>query len=125
MLVAHRCLCYCGPARHPCLKESLSPSKIFIIVESIWSHLCSTKDEKLAVWLRPVSGDVWDCKKMNSAGQEQSANHLDKLHYLYRCFLKISFVTFVLKHRRYRISALLFPCTNTTYCLVASQMAFH
>lgn len=58
-----------------------------------------------------ASGDVWGCKEKNSAGQEQSTNHLDKLHYLYH-YSKISFVMFVLKHRRYRISALLFPCTN-------------
>jgi len=72
-----------------------------------------------------AGGDVWGCKKQNSAGQEQSANRLDKLHYLYHSFLKISFVTLVLKHRRYRVSALLFPSTSTTYCLVACQMASH
>lgn len=35
-----------------------------------------------------ASGDVWSWKEQNSAGQEQSANSLDKLHCLYHCFLK-------------------------------------
>lgn len=61
-----------------------------------------------------TNGDVWGCKEKDSAGQEHSTNPLDKLHYLNHYFLKNSFVTFVLEHWRYRISALLFPCAITT-----------
>lgn len=52
--VTHSCSCYCRPARHPCLKDSLSPSRIPLFLEGMWSHPCGAKGQKLAVQLRPV-----------------------------------------------------------------------
>lgn len=118
VLTTHSCLCYCRPARHPCLKDSFCLRKVF--PESVWSHPIGAKGQKLAVQLEPV--EVNGTARERAVLGRSSANHLNKLHFLYHCFLKISFVTVVLKHWRCRISALLFPCTNTSYCLVAHQM---
>lgn len=54
VLVTHNCSCFCRPARHLCLKDSLSLSKISLFLESVWSHPCGAKGQKLAVQLRPV-----------------------------------------------------------------------
>lgn len=124
VLATHRCVCYCRPARHPCLKDSLSVSKISLFPESVWSpsQWCEGSEAGSSAGASEVK---WGCKEKSSAGRKRSANHLDKLHFLYNCFLKISFVTFVLKCWRCRISAVLFPCTSTSCCLVAHQMVSH
>lgn len=54
VLATHSCSCYCRPARHPCLKDSLSLSKISLFLESVWSHPSGAKGQKLAVHLGPV-----------------------------------------------------------------------
>lgn len=124
VLATHSCSCYCRPARHSCLNDSLSIRKISLFSESVWSHPSGAKGQKLAVHLGPV-GISGPARGGAVLGRSRVQIIWTSCTFLYHCFLKMSFVTFVLKHWRYRVSALLFPCTNTSYCLVAHQRVSH